>query len=82
MRIMSVIASVLVLVAVFVATKSLTAFGYGFWEIVEILVPMAVAVTLFFAGLTYLSLWFVRRLNRSSADRPQRRGGKRGDAEG
>lgn len=64
------VATALVLIAVFVAVKSLTAFGYGAREIFGILWPMAILVALFFAGLTYTALWTVRRLNRGS-QRPQ-----------
>lgn len=66
MRIMGMISAVLVLIATFVAVKSLTAFGYGAREIFGILGPMAIVVALFFAGLTYGALWWVRRLNRAS----------------
>lgn len=58
--------AVLVLIAVSLGVKSLTAFGYGAWDIVVILVPMAVLVALFFTGVTYLGFWSVRRLNETA----------------
>lgn len=64
MRIMGMIAAVLVLVAAAIGIKSLTGFGYGSWQIVEILVPMAIGVTLFFAAVTYLAGRWARHLNR------------------
>lgn len=64
------VAAVLVLIAVFVGVKSLTAFGYGAREIFGLLGPTAILVALFFTGLTYGALWWVRRLNRGS-EQPQ-----------
>ena len=78
MRVMGMISAVLVLIAVSIAIKSLTAFGFGSWQIVEILVPMGIGVAVFFAGVTYLGLWSVRRLNRSTADSPERKDGREG----
>ena len=74
MRKMGMFSAVLVLIAVFLGVKSLTAFGYDAWDIVVILAPMAVLVALFFTGVTYLGLWSVRRLNKA-ADSSEARGG-------
>lgn len=66
MRAMGILSAVLVFIAVFVGVKSLTAFGYGSWDIVVILAPVAILVALFFTGVTYAGLWSVRWLNRAA----------------
>lgn len=60
------LSAVLVLIASFLGVKSLTAFGFGAWDIVVILAPMALLVALFFTGVTYVGVWSVRRLNRGA----------------
>jgi len=62
---MGIIAAVFTLVAAFFGVSSLTAFGFGAWDIVVILVPMAIGVALFFWGVLRFGLWTARALNRA-----------------
>ena len=64
MRWMGMIAALFTLIAAFFGVSSLTAFGFDAWDIVVILVPMAVGVALFFTGMTYFGVWTSRLLNR------------------
>jgi len=81
MRIMGLIAALLVLFAVFVGITSLAAFGFSAWEIVSLLAPVAAGVVLFVAGVMYLALLWVRRLNRAAGE-PGRNGGEAGAGDG
>jgi len=81
-RIMTMISALLVLFAVFVGVSSLSAFGYSAWEIVVILVPMAILVALFFTGVTYFGLWSVRRLNRAAERKAEEESGSSPAARG
>lgn len=66
MRWMGMIAALFTLIAVFFGISSLTAFGYGAWDILVILLPMGIGVALFFTGLTYFGAWTARKLNEKS----------------
>jgi len=79
---MTMISALLVLFAVFVGVSSLSAFGYSAWEIVVILVPMAILVALFFTGVTYFGLWSVRRLNRAAEQKAEEQTGPQPAARG
>jgi len=68
LRWMGMLSTLLVLIAVFFGISSLTAFGFGGWDIVVILVPMAVGVALFVWGVTRFGIWSARMLNRPEQD--------------
>lgn len=79
MRWMGMLSALLVLIAVVVGVSSLTAFGFGGWDIVVILVPMAIGVALFVWGVTRFGVWTARMLNRSESDSPGPDEGPQGD---
>lgn len=79
MRWMGMISALLTLIAVFFGVSSLTAFGFGGWDILVILVPMAVGVTLFFWGVTCFGVWSARMLNRSEKGSGDSEGTNDGD---
>ncbi len=66
MRWMGMIAALFTLIAVFFGVSSLTAFGYGAWDIVVILVPVGIGVALFLTGLIYFGAWSARKLHERS----------------
>ena len=82
MRIMGLIAALLVLFAVFVGITSLAAFGFSAWEIVSLLAPVAAGVVLFVAGVMYLALLWVRRLESPPGGSRAGTAAKRGPATG
>lgn len=69
------VSAIFTLAAVFLGVTSLTAFGFDWWEIVKILVPVGLAVAFF----SWLIFWLGRRsarwLNREDepADEPLQR---------
>ena len=64
-------AALFTVAAVALGVASLGAFGYGAWDVVVILVPMAVGVALFVAAVTCFGLWSVRWLNRVGREGPE-----------
>lgn len=64
MRLPSMIATVIVLIAVVVGISGLTGFGFSWWEIVKLLFPIAVGVAFLSWLIFQLGIRSARWLNR------------------
>ena len=73
------IAAVFVLLAVVIGVSSLPAFGFGGWEIVVILAPVAAGVLLFVWAVMRFGMWTARLLNRPEGDPPGQEGERKRD---
>lgn len=68
MRQLGLVATVFTLVAVFVGVMTLSAFGFSWWEVVKILVPMGLGVAAVSWLIFFLGVRSARWLNRDHQD--------------